>query len=65
MIYSVTSIQRILQSIFNHKLISRQELVDRLMVVANGSSAYSQREKYNSLYWNGTHWFADCSNLIK
>ena len=64
-IYSVTSIQGILQSIFNNKLISAKELVDRLMVVANGSSVYTQREKYNSLYWNGTHWFADCSNLIK
>ena len=62
---SIPSIQGILQSIFNNKLISAQELVDRLMVVANGSSVYSQREKYNSLYWNGTHWFADCSNLIK
>ena len=35
------------------------------MVIADGLSVYSQQEKYNSLYWNGTHWFADCSNLIK
>ncbi len=62
---SVTSIQKILHLIFKNRLISAVELVKRLMVVANGSSIYSQKEKLNSLYWNGTHWSADCSNLIK
>ena len=62
---SVSSIQEILYSIFDNRLISAKELVNRLKVVANGQSIYSQRQKYNSLYWNGTHWFADCSNLIK
>ena len=62
---SVSSIQEILHSIFDNRLISAKELVNRLKVVANGQSIYSQRQKYNSLYWNGTHWFADCSNLIK
>ena len=61
----MTSIQKILHLIFKNRLISAVELVKRLMVVANGSSIYSQKEKLNSLYWNGTHWFADCSNLIK
>ena len=59
---SVSSIQKILHLIFK---ISAEELVKRLMVVANGKSIYSQKEKLNSLYWNGTHWSADCSNLIK
>ena len=62
---SVDSIQAILRSIFKDKLISAEEFLNRLMVVANGNSVYSQQQMYNSLYWNGTHWFADCSNLIK
>ena len=62
---SITSIQEILHLIFDHKLISAVEFINRLMLVANGLSIYSQKPKYNSLYWNGTHWFADCSNLIK
>ena len=64
-INSVSSIQEILHLIFDNRLISAVELVNRLKVVENGQSIYSQRQKYNSLYWNGTHWFADCSNLIK
>ena len=63
---SVSSIQEILHLIFdNNRLISSEELVNRLILVANDKSLYSQEEKYNSLYWNGTHWSADCSNLIK
>ena len=62
---SVSSIQEILHLILENRLISAIELVQRLMIVANERSVYSQKEKYNSLYWNGTHWFADCSNLIK
>ena len=62
---SITSIQEILHLIFDNRLISVVEFINRLMVVANGKSIYSQKPKYNSLYWNGTHWFADCSNLIK
>ena len=46
-------------------MISTTEFISRLKWVADGLSVYSQRQKYNSLYWNGTHWFADCSNLIK
>jgi hypothetical protein len=62
---SITSIQEILHLIFDNRLISVVEFINRLMIVANGKSIYSQKPKYNSLYWNGTHWFADCSNLIK
>ena len=62
---SITSIQEILHLIFDNRLISTTEFINRLMLVANGSSIYSQNPKYNSLFWNGTHWFADCSNLIK
>jgi stress response protein SCP2 len=62
---SVSSIQEILHLIFDNKLISAEEFINRLTIVANGQSVYSQKPKYNSLYWNGTHWFADCSNLIK
>ena len=62
---SVTSIQEILHLIFDNKLITAEEFINRLTIVANGKSVYSQKQKYNSLYWNGTHWFADCSNLIK
>ena len=62
---SVTAIQEILHLIFDNKMISTTEFISRLKWVADGLSVYSQRQKYNSLYWNGTHWFADCSNLIK
>ena len=62
---SVTSIQEILHLIFDNKLISYEEFINRLILVADSASVYSQKPKYNSLYWNGTHWFADCSNLIK
>ena len=65
---SIDSIQEILHSIFinnDKRLISALGLVRRLKIIANGLSVYSQKEKLNSLYWNGTHWFADCSNLIK
>ena len=63
---SVNSIQEILHLIFdNNRLISAEELVNRLIIVANNKSVYSQEYKFNSLYWNGTHWSADCSNLIK
>ena len=64
-ISSIPSIKEYLNLIFNNKLISAKELVNRLMYVANGNSTYSQKKRYNSLYWNGTHFFADCSNLIK
>ena len=63
---SVNSVQEILHLIFdNNRLISAEELVNRLIIVANNKSVYSQEYKFNSLYWNGTHWSADCSNLIK
>ena len=64
---SISSIRTILAPIFgvDKLMITAEELVNSLMVVANGLSVYSQEPKFNSLYWNGTHWFADCSNLIK
>ena len=62
---STSAVQEILHSILEDKLISAIELVERLMVVANGSSIYSEEENFTNLYWNGTHWFADSSNLIK
>ena len=64
---SISSIRAILAPIFgvDKLMITAEELVNSLMVVANGLSVYSQEQKFNSLYWNGTHWFADCSNLIK
>ena len=63
--YSISSIQEILHFINEKKLISYEELVNRLIKVAEENSFYSQEPKKNSLYWNGTHWSADCSNLIK
>ena len=62
---SISSIQEILHFINENKLISAKELVKRLKRVAGGNSVYSQEPKFNSLYWNGTHWSADSSNLIK
>ena len=62
---SLNSVQENLHLLFDNRLISAIELVKRLQKVANDLSVYSQKPKYNSLYWNGTHWFADCSNLIK
>ena len=62
---SVSAIEAILRFVFEKKMVTTTEFIRRLKFVANGLSVYSQRQKYNSLYWNGTHWFADCSNLIK
>ena len=62
---SLNSVQENLHLLYDNRLISAIELVERLQKVANDLSVYSQKPKYNSLYWNGTHWFADCSNLIK
>ena len=62
---SINAIQEILHFMYDNRLISARELVKRLIIVANGRSFYSQEPKFNSLYWNGTHWSADCSNLIK
>ena len=62
---SINAIQEILHFMYDNRLISARELVNRLIIVANGRSFYSQEPKFNSLYWNGTHWSADCSNLIK
>ena len=63
--HSIPSIQAILHSVYEKRLMSAEDFVNRLMVVADDNSIYSQAQMYNSLYWNGTHWFADCSNLIK
>ena len=65
---SITSIKEILHSIFfitDNRLMSVEEFIKRLMVVANGNSVYNSTYPKNSLYWNGTHWFADSYNLIK
>ena len=62
---SISSVQEILRFINEKKLISYEDLVNRLIKVAEEDSIYSQEPKKNSLYWNGTHWSADCSNLIK
>jgi tellurium resistance protein TerZ len=62
---SISSVQEILHFIKEKKLISYEDLVNRLIKVAEEDSIYSQEPKKNSLYWNGTHWSADCSNLIK
>ena len=62
---SISSIQEILHFNKENKLISTTEFVKRLKRVAGKKSIYSEQPKFNSLYWNGTHWFADSSNLIK
>ena len=62
---SINVIQETLHFMYDNQLISARELVNRLIIVASGKSFYSQEPKFNSLYWNGTHWSADSSNLIK
>ena len=65
---SITSIKEILHSIYfitDNRLMSDEEFIKRLIVVANGNSVYNSTYPKNSLYWNGTHWFADSYNLIK
>ena len=62
---SISSIQEILHFIKEYKLISASDLVKRLKRVARSNSTYSEQLKFNSLYWNGTHWSTNSSNLIK
>lgn len=46
-------------------VMNKTEWVNRMEKVANQPSYYKNVWPYNVLYWDGTHWYADCSNLQK
>ena len=48
-----------------HIVMNKTQWVERLEKVANQPSIYRNVWPYNVLYWDGTHWYADCSNLMK
>lgn len=46
-------------------VFDKVEWVKRMEKVANEPSVYRNKWPWNVLYWDGTKWFADCSNLQK
>ena len=45
--------------------MTKDEWVDKLIILANQPSDYSQEYGYNALRWDGEKWWSDCSNLMK
>ena len=45
--------------------MSKNEWVHKLEVLAKQPSHYRNRYPYNLLYWDGSSWWCDCSNLMK
>ena len=46
-------------------VMTKDEWVNKLITLANSKSRYTQEYPYNVLYYDGTTWSADCSNLMK
>lgn len=46
-------------------VMTKTQWVERMEKVANEKSYYKNVYPYNVLYWDGTQWSADCSNLQK
>ena len=46
-------------------VMTKNEWVNKLITLANSKSRYTQEYPYNVLYYDGTTWSADCSNLMK
>ena len=45
--------------------MSRSEFVSKLEKLAKEPSKYRMKYPYNLLYWDGSKWWCDCSNLLK
>ena len=45
--------------------MSRSEFVSKLEKLAKEPSKYRMKYPYNLLYWDGSTWWCDCSNLLK
>ena len=49
-----------------HRIVyTEKELVEILKKLARSKSSYKAKYPWNLLYWDGTRWWADCSNLYK
>ena len=46
-------------------VMTKTEWVNKLITLAKSKSKYTQKYPYNVLYYDGTTWYADCSNLMK
>ena len=46
-------------------VMTKSEWVQKLITLAKSSSKYSNNYPYNLLYYDGSKWYADCSNLMK
>lgn len=46
-------------------LLTKAQWVDRLKTLARRKTKYSNEYPKNVLYYDGTYWWADCSNLMK
>ena len=45
--------------------MSKKEFVSKLETLAKQKSKYRMKYPYNLLYWDGSTWWCDCSNLLK
>ena len=46
-------------------VMTKDQWVQKLMTLARSPSKYSNKYPYNVLYYDGSRWYADCSNLMK
>ena len=46
-------------------VMTKKEWVTKLKTLANRKTIYSNEWPKNVLYFDGTYWYADCSNLMK
>ena len=46
-------------------VMTKDQWVQKLITLAKSPSKYSMKYPYNVLYYDGSKWYADCSNLMK
>ena len=52
-------------NVFGKIVMTKNEWVSKLQTLAKQKSAYSQEWGKNTLLWDGSKWWCDCSNLMK
>ena len=52
-------------NVYSRIVMTKDQWVSRLQSLASQKSAYSQKWGYNTLRWDGSKWWCDCSNLMK
>jgi len=52
-------------NVFSRIVMTKDQWVNKLETLAGEKSAYSQEWGKNTLLWDGSKWWCDCSNLMK